>query len=174
MRKLAVILSTIIVLSLVLFSIGCDCDDDSETPTPSPAPTATPAPTPVPTSAPTATPEVTATPVVTPSPTPAATQTPGGMSTALPCRFYGTVKLDGANVPDGTAITVFIKGIPYTTNTPAAYGPSTYAIKITQTAGSVYEEGTAVSFTIGQYPAAQTGAWETGGNIELNLTASTS
>lgn len=48
-----------------------------------------------------------------------------------PCRFYGTVQVDGYDVPDGTVITAIIEGVPYSTTTPeAAYGPSTYALKI--------------------------------------------
>jgi hypothetical protein len=82
--------------------------------------------------------------------------------------------LDGADVPDGTVITVMIAGDEYTTTTPEeVYGSSTYAIKIVPTEGTAYAEGTAVTFMIGSYTADQTGTWEKGGNIELNLTAST-
>lgn len=74
---------------------------------------------------------------------------------------------------DGTIITVIIDGDEYTTTTPAVYGPSTYAIKIVPAADAAYAEGAAVTFMIGDYTADQTGGWETGGNIELDLTAST-
>ncbi len=61
--------------------------------------------------------------------------TPAGSVSSLsanpPCRFYGTVQVDGYDVPDGTVITTIIEGVPYSTTTPeAAYGPSTYALKI--------------------------------------------
>jgi len=163
------------VLSLVMVSVGCG-SDDSQTPTrtPTPIPTATTAPTatPMATPSPTPTPDVTATPAMTATPATSPTPVPT-LSTDPPCRFRGTVKLDGADVPDGTAITVFIKGDPYTTNTPSVYGSSTYVIQIPQRADSPYKEGEAISFTIDQYPAQQTGTWEWGGNTELNLTAST-
>jgi hypothetical protein len=83
------------------------------------------------------------------------------------------VQLNGADVADGTIITVIIDGDEYTTTTPAVYGPSTYAIKIVPAADAAYAEGAAVTFMIGDYTADQTGGWETGGNIELDLTAST-
>ena len=36
-----------------------------------------------------------------------------------PCRFYGTVRVGGASVPDGTVITAIIEGDVHTTVTPA-------------------------------------------------------
>ena len=77
--------------------------------------------------------------------------------------------MGGASVPDGTVIKAIIAGDEYETTTPAAYGPSTYALlmKPLQT----YTEGTAITFMIGTHTAAQTSAWERGGNINLNLTA---
>jgi hypothetical protein len=91
----------------------------------------------------------------------------------MPCRFRGTIQLNGANVADGTVITAIIAGNEQTTETPATYGPSTYAIKIIPPEGTAYAAGAVVTFKIGDYTADQTGAWEIGGNIELNLTAST-
>ena len=161
MRKLAVILAPLLILAIALTAIGCG-EGESPTPTPEPSPTATAEPTPEPTVAPTPTPSPT--PIPTPVPT---------LGTEPPCRFHGTVQLNGADVADGTIITVIIDGDEYTTTTPAVYGPSTYAIKIVPAAGAAYAEGAAVTFMIGDYTAAQTGGWETGGNIELDLTAST-
>ncbi|MGB2885401.1 MAG: hypothetical protein WBC47_07445 [Dehalococcoidia bacterium] len=159
MRKLAVILAPLLILAIALTAIGCG-EGESPTPTPEPSPTATAEPTPEPTVAPTPTPSPT--PIPTPVPT---------LSTEPPCRFHGTVKLNGANVADGTIIKAIIDGDEYTTTTPAVYGPSTYALKIVPAVG--YAEGTAITFMIGAYTATQTGSWETGGNIELDLTAST-
>lgn len=156
MRKLAVILAPLLILAIALTAIGCG-GGESPTPSPEPSPTATAQPTVAPT-----TPPPTPTPVRTPVPT---------LGTEPPCRFHGTVKLNGANVAGGTIIKAIIDGDEYTTTTPAVYGPSTYAIKIVPAVG--YAEGTAITFMIGAYTATQTGSWETGGNIELNLTAST-
>jgi len=91
----------------------------------------------------------------------------------LPCRFHGTVRLDGAPVRDGTVITAIIKGDTYTTTTAkTVYGNSTYALKIRPPTGTVYNEGMQISFKIGNYDAVETATWEGGGNMELNLTAS--
>jgi hypothetical protein len=76
-------------------------------------------------------------------------------------------------VADGTIIKAIIDGDEYTTTIPAVYGPSTYALKIVPVTGAAYAEGAAITFMIGAYTATQTGSWETGGNIVLNLTAST-
>jgi len=157
MKKLSVILVPLLILVIVLTAIGCGGEE-------APSPTASPEPSP------TATAQPTVAPTPTPSPTPIPTPVPT-LSTEPPCRFHGTVKLNGANVADGTIIKAIIDGDEYTTTTPAVYGPSTYALKIVPAVG--YAEGTAITFMIGAYTATQTGSWETGGNIELNLTAST-
>lgn len=88
-----------------------------------------------------------------------------------PCRFYGTVTVDGAAVTDGTVITATIEGDQLTTATPAeGYGTSScYAIKIGLDTG--YTEGATVTFMIGDRAAAQTGTWTQGGNVEVDLTA---
>ncbi len=166
MRKQAIVVTLLLTLALVLVTVGCDTGEEP-----------TPTPSPLPTSSPTATAEPTPTPTLAPTPTPALTPSPTPTSppvTDLPCRFRGTVQLDGADVADGTMITVIIAGDPYGTTTPEAdYGPSTYAIKIVPLAGKAYAEGTPVTFMIGSHTADQTASWEKGGNIELNLTAST-
>ena len=87
-----------------------------------------------------------------------------------PCRFYGTVTVDGAAVADGTVITAMIEGDQLTTATPAeGYSTSTYAIKIG--VDTEYTEGATVTFMIGDRAAAQTGTWAKGANVEVNLTA---
>ncbi len=87
-----------------------------------------------------------------------------------PCRFYGTVIVDGAAVADGTVITAMIGGDQLTTATPAeGYSTSTYAIKIG--VDTEYTEGATVTFMIGDRAAAQTGTWTKGANVEVNLTA---
>lgn len=87
-----------------------------------------------------------------------------------PCRFYGTVIVDGAAVADGTVITAMIEGDPLTTATPAeGYSTSTYAIKVG--VDKEYTDGATVTFMIGDRAAAQTGTWTKGANVEVNLTA---
>ncbi len=92
----------------------------------------------------------------------------------LPCRFYGEVSLDGQAVPDGTTIVAAVAGETHSTTTATTvYGPSTYILKITPSSTNPYEQGTPVTFTVNGYQASQSSAWDIGGNIELNLTAST-
>jgi hypothetical protein len=90
-----------------------------------------------------------------------------------PCRFYGTVQLDGVPVPDGTVITAAVAGDTYTTITPEVkYGSSTYVLMLVPLVGTSYDEGSQITFKIGIYAADQTANWETGGNTRLDLSAS--
>ncbi len=160
MRKSAALLVTALAVIVLLLTIGCSTE---ESPTPTPQPTVEPTQA--------ATPQPTVAPTSTPISTPVAT-----LQSDLkpPCRFRGQVHLNGATVPAGTVITATIDGTSYTTTTPAeGYGPSSYAILISQPVGQGYT-GKTVTFRIGAYDAAQTGVWEVGGNINIDLTASLS
>jgi hypothetical protein len=150
----------------MLAMIGCDGEDEA-TPTPTATVTATPAATIEPTATPSVSPTATASPATTPTVIPQETA-----PQLLHCRFRGSVQLDGADVPDGTVLTIIVEGDEYETTTPSVYGPSTYAQKIIPKAGKVYTNGTAVTFKIDGHLADQTGSWETGGNIKIDLTAS--
>ena len=86
------------------------------------------------------------------------------------CRFTGTVKLDGADVPDGTVITALVGDDVYTTTTPTGYGPSTYSVEVRPPDGEGYTEGTRVRFTIDGYAADQVGSFQDGENIRWDLT----
>lgn len=165
MRKLAALVAPTLILVIILAAVGCG-GEESATPTPATTGPTTPAATDGPTSGPSVAPTATAT--LQPAPT----QTPSG--TEPPCRFYGNVQLDSADVPDGTVITIIVEGDEYETTTPAVYGPSTYARKVEPLSGSAYAGGTIVTFKIDGHVADQTGSWEMGGNIEINLTASSS
>ncbi|MBM3156346.1 MAG: hypothetical protein FJ004_03565 [Chloroflexi bacterium] len=165
MKKLAVVAIPVLVLTLVFGALGCGGEA---------APTPTPEPTPAPTVAPTPTPEPTPAPTVAPTATPLATPPPPDNVSGPPCKFRGTVQLNGAAVPNGTVITVIIEGYGYTTTTPAEnYGASSYAIVIPKAEGKSYD-GKIVSFKIGNYSATQTATWSTGGNVVVNLTATSS
>jgi len=87
------------------------------------------------------------------------------------CRFTGTVKLDGADVPDGTIVQALVGDDVYTTTTPTGYGPSTYSVEVRPTDGESYAEGTQVRFTIDRYAADQVGSFQDGENIRWDLTA---
>jgi hypothetical protein len=168
MRKIAVVLVPLLVLALAAGVVGCT-KTVYVTPSPTPTPTLTPTPTPVPpTPSPTPTPVPTPTPLKTPPPiaTP-----PGG---GPPCRFHGTVSLNGANVPNGTVITVIILGYAYTATTPSVYGASTYKIDIPVPQAGINYEGQAVTFRIGNATAVQVSSWTGGGDVQVNLTATAS
>ncbi|MBE0481263.1 MAG: hypothetical protein IBX68_09820 [Dehalococcoidia bacterium] len=88
----------------------------------------------------------------------------------LPCRFYGTVLVNGAAVTEGTTITVAVGEDTYTTAVAASsYGASAFELKIEPGEGVHYAEGTPISFRIGDVAAPQTAAWEAGGNVRVNL-----
>ena len=170
MRKIAVVLIPLAVLVLVFGALGCGGCDGGAAPTPTPTPIPTVAPTPPPTPQPTVTP--TPVPTVAPTATPLATPPPVD-STVPPCRFRGMVQLNLTNVPDATVITAIIDGIGYTATTPAAgYGPSTFVVLIPKPEGRSFD-GKTVTFKVGNYMAAQTASWTMGGNVLVNLIAST-
>ncbi len=164
MRKLAVVLIPLAVLVLVFGALGCG---GGAAPTPTPTPTVAPTlpPTPEPTVAPTPVPTIATTPTPMPPPTPDNVSGP-------PCRFHGTVTLNGAAAPGGTVITVVIEGYGYTTTVLAAAGSSTYSITIPMAQGVNYTNKP-VSFRVGSATAIQTSAWTMGGNELVNLIAST-
>jgi len=163
MRKLAVVLVPLLALVLVFGVLGCGGE---ATPTPTPVPTV--APTAAPTAEPTAAP--TPAPTVAPTTAPLATPPPVD-STVPPCRFRGLAQLNLANVPDGTVITAIVDGIGYTTTTPASgYGPSSFVILIPKPQGRSFD-GKVVTFMVGNKVAAQTASWSMGGNVLVNLTA---
>ena len=89
-----------------------------------------------------------------------------------PCAFHGTVLVNGANVADGTVITATIGNDTYTATTTTAAGASTYRVVIAQPEGKSYD-GLTVTFMIGSDTASQTGTWQMGGNVALNLTKGT-
>lgn len=157
--KLLVALTTLLLIALCTGLAGCDKIEEFRASRGTPTPTAAS--------------QATATPIATPtqapaSPTPAVTVPP---LTSLPCRFRGSVLLDGAPVPNGTVVTVVIAGHSYTTTTPSDYGSSTYAVTVTPPPGVTYSPGTTVTFLIGGRAAAQTSQWELGGNVQVNLSS---
>lgn len=158
MRSLAAVSTCLLLLALVLGTAGCERIEEIRQGRSSPTPTTSEAATPTPS------PSLTS----TPTPTPATTVPP---FTALPCRFHGSVHLDGAPVAEGTVITATIAGYTHTAATPSPYGSSTYYLQIAPPGGVSFAPGTAITFVIGDRAATQTGSWEVGGNVVLNLTA---
>ncbi len=165
MRKIAVVLIPLAVLVLVFGALGCG---GGAAPTPTPVLTVAPTPPPTaePTAAPTPVPTAAPTPTLMPEPTPDNVSGP-------PCRFHGTVTLNGAPAPSGTVITVIIEGYGYPTTVVMSGGSSTYSRTIPQAQGIASYAGKAVSFRVGSVAAVQVSAWTMGGNELVNLSAST-
>jgi hypothetical protein len=93
----------------------------------------------------------------------------------LPSSFYGKVKVNGVNVPDGTIIHATINGKIYAeTKTLTYQGDSVYTLDVlgddtSTTAIEGGHEGDPVAFTIAGQPAIQTGTWKGGTNVNLDL-----
>jgi hypothetical protein len=100
-------------------------------------------------------------------------------SPPLPSSFYGTVKVNGTNVPDGTLIKALINGQAYAEKqTQTIQGDSMYVLNISgddpeTTVVEGGRDGDTIVFSIGGTQAAQTGLWKSGTNIKVSLTAST-
>jgi len=99
----------------------------------------------------------------------------------LPSAFYGTVKANGANVPNGTFVSAWINGVKYaetTTFLTTVNGQQTSVYTITvpgddPTTPGVVEggnEGDTVVFKVGGNLTDQTGTWHEGTDVQLNLT----
>jgi len=93
-----------------------------------------------------------------------------------PSGFYGEVKIDGANVPDGTQVSAWINGILYAqTTTITDAGVSVYVLNVpgddpdTPNAVEGGVSGNTITFYVGGQPATPTGTWQSGSNIQLNL-----
>jgi len=95
----------------------------------------------------------------------------------LPSSFYGTVLVNGANVPDGTVVSAWIDGVNYVDfETITFEGASVYSFDVPGDDPDTPEkdggiEGDTIVFMIGSDTADQTATWHTGTNVELNLTA---
>ncbi len=93
----------------------------------------------------------------------------------LPSSFYGTVKVNGENVPDGTLVRALIDGQVYAEVKSQTYqGDSVYTLDIPgdDSSTAVVEgghEGDTVVFNVGGATTDQTGSWKSGTNIKLNL-----
>ncbi len=98
----------------------------------------------------------------------------------LPSGFYGTVKIDGVNVPNDTVIYAEINGHVYASAVVILYnGGTVYSLDVpgndTDTPDIIEGgvEGDTVVFLIGTIQATQTGIWHSGTDISFNLTGFT-
>jgi len=96
----------------------------------------------------------------------------------LPSSFYGTVELDGEGVQEGTSIKALINNQVFAAATSQIYqGDSVYSLIVPGDDPSTSDveggkEGNIITFLIDGSIADQTGAWNSGGNQNLDLTTS--
>ena len=94
----------------------------------------------------------------------------------LPSSFYGTVKAGGSNVPIGTTVSAWINGVKYNETTVLMHaGDTVYSLDVPgDDSGTPDKEGgvpgDTVVFRVGTQVADQTAPWQSGNNVELNLT----
>jgi len=87
------------------------------------------------------------------------------------CRFYGPVKVNGEDVPDGTVVTAWLENPsvgPWTTTTYTLYGASLYEIPIPPDNPSTPDKeggvpGDQVHFSVSSTPVPSTATWQTYG-----------
>ena len=98
----------------------------------------------------------------------------------LPSSFYGTVKVDGTNVPLGTTVSAWINGVQYAQYilTSLYDGDTIYSLDIPGDDPQTPEKegglpGETIVFYIGDQRADQTAIWQSGRNLPLNLSYTT-
>ncbi len=102
---------------------------------------------------------------------------PVGAVPALPSSFYGTVRVNAANVPDGTQVQALIDGQVVAEGVTQTYqGDSVYVLDVPSDnpdteAQDGGRDGNVIQFKVGGALADQTGEWRSGTNVNLNLTA---
>ena len=95
----------------------------------------------------------------------------------LPSSFYGKVKVNGANVPDGTVVVALVNGQKYVETLTLTYeGDSVFSLNVpgddAATAGiEGGKEGDTIRFTVGGVSAEPSAAWHSGTNVNLDLSA---
>lgn len=96
----------------------------------------------------------------------------------LPSSFYGTVKVNGSNISVGTIVSAWINGVQYAYTGSLLYqGDSVYALDVpgddpatTAVEGGAF--GDTIVFQVNGRPAQQTGVWQSGTNVMIDLTIS--
>ncbi len=85
----------------------------------------------------------------------------------IPCKVYGSVRVDGLNVAEGTPISAWINGVQYAESAIYLYnGVSTYTLTIPGddlTTPDVREGGVAgdaIHFRVGEFIASQIAIWQ--------------
>jgi len=96
---------------------------------------------------------------------------------ALPSSFYGTVKVNNANVPDGTVVQAFVGDRMIAQGYTQMYqGDSVYSLDVPGDNPETEvmdggREGDTIIFKVGGVLANEAGTWHSGTSVSLNLTA---
>ncbi len=91
----------------------------------------------------------------------------------IPCDFYGSVTINNEEAPKGTVVEAYINGVKYgsfTVKIPGKYGLMSVAGDDTETAekdGGV--DGDTVTFRVNGKSVSQTGEWEMGKSVRVDL-----
>jgi hypothetical protein len=99
---------------------------------------------------------------------------------SLPSSFYGTVKVNGANIPDGTLVQALINGKVIIENQTQTYqGDSFYSLDIPADDPDTLvvdggKDGDTITFIMGGIVADQAGTWKSATIVPMNLSASSS
>lgn len=93
-----------------------------------------------------------------------------GAQPTPPTRFFGTAQLDGRAAPDGTTITALVAGKNCGTGSVTG-GSYTVDVASATTLPGCGTDGATVNFQVGTASATQTGTFQTGAFVSLNLTA---
>lgn len=93
----------------------------------------------------------------------------------LPSSFYGSVRVNGEAVPEGTVVRAMIEGQVYAeAQTVMVQGGSVYSLDVPGDDPETPErdggvEGCLIQFKVGGVMATQTATWHSGTNVELDI-----
>jgi hypothetical protein len=98
---------------------------------------------------------------------------------SLPSSFYGTVLVNGADVPEGTLVEALINGNAVVSASVKLYeGHSVFSMNVPGDDSDTEsidggKEGDVIAFRVGGQMADQTGVWHSGTNVSLDLSLNT-
>ena len=94
----------------------------------------------------------------------------------LPSSFYGTVLVNGGNIPEGTIVSAWIDGVQYASMLSEMFeGDSIYYFEVPGDDPTTTEKieggvaGDTIVFKVDGVEAPQTGTWASGSNVNLDL-----
>lgn len=95
----------------------------------------------------------------------------------MPSSFFGTVKMNDKNVPLNTVVSAWINGVQYADTKVSMYsGDTVYSLNVPGDIDGTPgieggRPGDVIVFMIGNQSADQTGTWQSGTSVELDLSS---